>query len=150
MKSIHERVMILHHHSNYDLKTSWAIVKESAVGQYGGKPCPAGGPYKKEGCEIPKERNCKNSTKGLCSRKPTAPPGQDGRYEHYKKSCTDKLTPWDKNPCKSFSLLGSAPPGPKVFRDSGVADTPLTPTGRQQSDPKNSRSKSCVMREEKT
>ena len=56
----------------------------------------------------------------------------------------------DKNPCKSFSLLGSAPPGPKVFRDSGVADTPLTPTERQQSDPKNSRSKSCVMREEKT
>ena len=36
----------------------------------------------------------------------------------------------DKNPYKSFSLLGSAPPGPKVFRDSGVADTPLTPTER--------------------
>ena len=56
----------------------------------------------------------------------------------------------DKNPYKSLSLLGSAPPGPKVFRDSGVADTPLTPTKRQQSDPKNSRSKSCVMREEKS
>ena len=56
----------------------------------------------------------------------------------------------DKNPYKSFSLLGSTLPGPKVFRDSGVADTPLTPTERQQSDPKNSRSKSCVMREEKT
>ncbi len=36
----------------------------------------------------------------------------------------------DKNPCKSFSLLGSVPPGPEVFRDSGVADTPLTPTER--------------------
>jgi hypothetical protein len=107
MKSIHERVMILHHHHNYDLKTSWAIVKESADGQYGGKPCPAGGPYKKAGCEIPEERNCKNSTKGLCSRKPTAPPGQDGRYEHYKKSCTDELTPWDKNPCKSMSQYDS-------------------------------------------
>ena len=36
----------------------------------------------------------------------------------------------DKNPYKSFSILGFAPPGPKVFRDSGVADTPLTPTER--------------------
>ena len=56
----------------------------------------------------------------------------------------------DKNPCKSFSLLGSAPPGPKVFRDSGVADTPLTPTERQQSHSKNSCSESCVMVEEKS
>ena len=56
----------------------------------------------------------------------------------------------EKYPYKSFSLLGSTPPGPEVFRDSGVSYTPLTPTERQQLDPKNSRSKSCVMAGEKT
>lgn len=56
----------------------------------------------------------------------------------------------DKNPYKSFSLLGSALPGPEVFRDSGVADTPLTPTERRPLDPKNSCSESCVMVEEKS